>query len=181
MLTHEPLERLLSIRGAKLSDARTTATMSRIVAQMGGHENLSHFWVKVTSPDVARWQVLQRSNTSSLTVDVDSLLHQLQEMGVLLNNPDGVRDYLLRFPDMLQAVRIVIKTAREFLPAAQLALAVHQYPDSEDEYLVVYARFKKYGENTMEQIRKTRRAYRPYIKQSSGWIILTTDFKNSEW
>lgn len=179
MLTHELLERLLSIREAKLSDAYTTATMSRIFAQMGGLENLSHFWGKVTSPDVARWQVLQRSNTSSLTADVDSLLHRLQEMDVLLSNPDEVRDYLLRFPDTLQAVPIVIKTAREFLPEAQLAVAVYQYPDSEDEYLVVYARFKKYGENTMQQIREARNAYRPYIKQLSGWIILTTDFKNS--
>jgi hypothetical protein len=106
-------------------------------------------------------------------------------MGRILNpleldvevDSEKVSDYLLRFPDMLEAVNQVIRTVREHLPEAQLELVVYHDPEIEDEYLVLYARFSQYTSAVMERIRAARRAYSPYIRDKSGWILLTTDFR----
>jgi hypothetical protein len=90
---------------------------------------------------------------------------------------EEVLEYLLRFPDMLEAVNQVIRTVREHLPEAQLELVVYHDPEIEDEYLVLYARFSQYTSAVMERIRAARRAYSPYIRDKSGWILLTTDFR----
>ena len=106
-------------------------------------------------------------------------------MGRILNpleldvevDSEKVSDYLLRFPDMLEAVNQVIRTVREHLPEAQLELVVYHDPEIEDEYLVLYARFSQYTSAVMERIRAARRAYSPYKRGKSGWILLTTDFR----
>jgi len=90
---------------------------------------------------------------------------------------EKVSGYLLRFPDMLEAVHQVVRIAREHLPEAQLELVVHRDPEIEDEHLVLYARFPQYDPAVMERIRAARRAYSPYIRGKSGWILLTTDFR----
>ena len=92
-------------------------------------------------------------------------------------NSEKVSDYLLRFPDMLETVNQVVRTVREHLPEAQLELVVYHDPEIEDEHLVLYARFPRYTPAVMERIRAARRAYSPYIRGKSGWILLTTDFR----
>ena len=106
-------------------------------------------------------------------------------MGRILNpleldvevDSEKVSDYLLRFPDMLEAVNQVIRTVREHLPEAQLELVVYHDPEIEDEYLVLYARFLEYDQAVMERIRAARLAYTPYIRGKAGWVLLTTDFR----
>ena len=106
-------------------------------------------------------------------------------MGRILNpleldvevDSEKVSDYLLRFPDMLEAINQVIRTVREHLPEAQLELVVYHDPEIEDEYLVLYARFSQYTSAVMERIRAARRAYSPHIRDKSGWVLLTTDFR----
>lgn len=88
-----------------------------------------------------------------------------------------VSEYLLRFPDMRETVNRVIRVAREHLPEAQLELVVSTDPESDDSYLVLYARFPEYTPDVMERIRAARRAYLPYLRGKSGWILLTTDFR----
>jgi len=89
----------------------------------------------------------------------------------------SVLDYLLRFPDMRETVNQVVRLAREHLPGAQLELGVYTDPEIDDSYLVLYARFPEYTPEVMERIRVARRACLPYIRGRSGWILLTTDFR----
>ena len=120
-------------------------------------------------------------NTPSLVAEVDSLLEQLQELGIRFGTQyAGIRSYLLRFPDMIEVVAQVVYTAREHLPEAQLWMEVYRDPENEDEHLVLYARFHQYDERTMERIRSVRKEYRPLLVGKSGWLILTTDFQQPE-
>ena len=89
----------------------------------------------------------------------------------------NVSEYLLRFPDMRETVNQVVRVVREHLPEARLELVVYTDPEIDDSYLVLYARFPEYTPGVMERIRAARRAYFPYIRGKSGWILLTTDFR----
>jgi hypothetical protein len=89
----------------------------------------------------------------------------------------SVSEYLLRFPDMRETVNQVVRVAREHLSEAQLELVVYTDPEIDDSYLVLYARFPAYTPDVMARIRAARRAYIPYIRGKSGWILLTTDFR----
>ena len=88
-----------------------------------------------------------------------------------------VSEYLLRFPDMRETVNQVVRVVREHLSDAQLELGVYTDPEIDDSYLVLYARFPEYTPDVMERIRDARRAYLPYTRGKSGWILLTTDFR----
>jgi len=89
----------------------------------------------------------------------------------------NVSEYLLRFPDMRETVNQVVRIVREHLPETQLELGVYTDPEIDDSYLVLYARFPEYTPDVMERIRAARRAYFPYTRGKSGWILLTTDFR----
>ena len=89
----------------------------------------------------------------------------------------NVSEYLLRFPDMRETVNQVVRVAREHLSEAQLELVVYTDTEIDDSYLVLYARFPEYTPDVMERIRAARRAYLPYTRGKSGWILLTTDFR----
>ncbi|GIV21494.1 MAG: hypothetical protein KatS3mg023_3245 [Armatimonadota bacterium] len=123
---------------------------------------------------------IRSTEFSSLLVDIERLLNELQQSGIRLRKHDELRDYLLRFPAMLDVVDRVVQVAGEHIPEAELWLEVYHDPESEDKHLVIYARFHEYDEATMERIRSTRRAYRPFLAGKSGWLILTTDFGKPE-
>jgi hypothetical protein len=67
--------------------------------------------------------------------------------------------------------------ARNHLKEARLQLEVYRDPESEDEHLVLYARFPAYDETVMRKIGAARRQYRHLLRGKSGWFILTTDFQ----
>ncbi len=128
---------------------------------------------------ILHWQG-QAKDTSSLVADIESLLAWIKESGVQVPRPFEIREYLLRYPDLLDALPNVVQAALESLPHAVFSLEVYHDPEIEDNYLVLYARFSHYDETTMDQIRKARRKYRPDIVGKSGRVILTTDFRTPQ-
>ncbi len=94
-----------------------------------------------------------------------------------LSDAVSVLDYLLRYPDMRETVNQAVRVVRAHLPEAQLELLVYTDSEIDDSYLVLYARFPEYTPEVMERIRAARRAYLPFTRGKSGWILLTTDFR----
>lgn len=117
---------------------------------------------------------------SSFTWRIQEELITLECLGVRIPDPAEVFDYLVRFPEMGPVVVKVARLAAEKLPDAQLTLQVYHDPEIEDEYLTLYARFASYDETTMEKIRAVREKYRPLVRNTSGWFLLTTDFRPPE-
>ena len=118
--------------------------------------------------------------TPSVIAEIDSLLDYLQRSGISLINQDEIHGYLLQFPDLIDVLSEVVHIACEGLPEAHLSLELYHDPESEDEHLVLYARFREYDNTTMERIRDIRAKYRPLLVGKEGWIILTTDFQPPE-
>lgn len=117
---------------------------------------------------------------TSLTMEIEECLKNLQLQGVRMNRIEEIREYLRRFPDMIGATEEIVKEAFSSLPEAQFVLEVYQDPEIEDEHLVLYVRFKNYPQDVMEKIRGVRERCRAYLVGRKGWLHLTTDFYPAE-
>ncbi len=119
--------------------------------------------------------------TVALEKEVQEALERVQAMGISVSDAEGVREYLLRFPDMVQMVAEVCKVVREKLPDAQLHLVTYSDPEIEGyDYLVLNARFREYDETTMDRIEEAEASYIDELAKCRGWLLLTTDFVPAE-
>lgn len=137
-------------------------------------------WV---SESVTPWGTFEWSGERmvvSLTREIDGCLKRLQFKGVRLNKIEEIREYLLQFPDMIEATEEIASVSLATLSGIQLTLEVYQDPEIDDKHLVLYARYKNYDQDMMEKIRDVRKKSRKYLLGKSGWLHLTTDFQPVE-
>jgi hypothetical protein len=88
-----------------------------------------------------------------------------------------VRDYLLRYADMIDLVLSVCTSAREkFSAPTQLSLELYRDPEIEDEYLTLYVRQKNYEANILDTIENISAPFDAELSTKSGWLLATTDF-----
>jgi len=161
--------------GARLSESSVALEKPALRAQVSVHARAED--VLFTMPNLnPGWQI----RTDSISSKINSLFSRLQVQGVRVEQQMVVYEYLLRFPDMIEVVEETVFIAREHLQGAQFRLEVYHDPESEDEHLVLYARFPAYDKTVMERIRSARRRYRHLLLGKSRWFILTTDFKKPE-
>ena len=89
-----------------------------------------------------------------------------------------VRDYLLRYPDMMDVLQSVCRTASEELGAcSRLSLEVYHDPEIEDEYLTLYVRQESYNEQILDRLERIYAEYEEELAERSGWLLVTTDFR----
>lgn len=119
----------------------------------------------------------ERSVEVSIKREIDGCLKELQRIGIRFNKIDEIREYLLQFPDIIEATVKIAELAVAYLPEAKFTLEVYQDPEIEDNHLVLYARFKGYERPVMERIRGIRRECRRHLIGKTGWLHLTTDFQ----
>jgi len=131
-----------------------------------------------TYPAAEGSSFFSESMGSSLILDIYRVIKSLLLMGIDIPQIDDVVEYLLEFPDMiLTTERIARRVCRELYNSAQLSLEVYRDPEIEDRYLVLYARFPKYDESTIEKIEAVENEYIDLLVGKRGWLLLTTDFR----
>ncbi len=126
------------------------------------------------------WPRYPESETRSVYLELNSLLKELQELGVKLLNQKEINEYLLSFPDLIEVTRRAVFAALRHMPDAQLVMKVYQDPEIEDRYLAIYARFEDYDESTLERIEAAESEYIELLSDRDGWIQLSTDFREPE-
>ena len=127
----------------------------------------------------------QRINTSAggaasseEQVEMHRLRSALAASAVEIRRVAEVRSYLESHPDMYVVTNGICKAARrEFGPEAFLTLQVYRDPEIEDEYLALYVRLRAYGADTLRRIRSVADALDNELCQTSGSILITTDFR----
>jgi len=130
-----------------------------------------------------KWSLLLhawRSSDSSLTASIDALLRNLQQQGIVVQNIEDVNDYLESFPDMIEITDRVITAARRFLPNVKLILTLYVDPETDDQYLVIYARVTCYDESFIQQLERVGEVADSYLAYKQGWLQVTTDFAPPE-
>ena len=132
------------------------------------------FWEELASLLAAEEQ------TTSLVARIYELLSRVQRLGVILENQERVREYLLRFPDLMDVIPHAIHSVLHFLPESRLFLDVYCDPEVEDEYLILYVRLQNYDTSVIERIEAAEREYIDLLAEKKGWLQVTTDFRELE-
>jgi hypothetical protein len=97
---------------------------------------------------------------------------------IMVPQPDSLRNYSLQHLDMLSFLPLVSKIVVDRVDSAsQLSLQVYHDPEIQDEYLTLYVRQPQYGESINRLIDEITAEYQEYLGDSSGWLIVTTDFR----
>jgi hypothetical protein len=110
---------------------------------------------------------------------IDKIL-KLVSQQILVKNYDKVRDYLSRFPDLLDLIPKVIEVARRNFPDGSFVLDLYEDPEIVDQYLVLYIRLKNYDETFSDRLKETQKQFIYNLENKDGWIQLTTDFQPKE-
>lgn len=110
--------------------------------------------------------------------NVGSPLRSLTATGVISENWASVRAYLRRHRNLSSLLPKIINGVRnEFGPGADLSLDVYRDPEIDDQYLTLRVSLPRYGPDTMNRIEAVSRRFERHIRPSSGYLLLTTDFR----
>jgi hypothetical protein len=99
---------------------------------------------------------------------------------VRLENLQSIRDYLLRFTELMDVIPQAVRAAKKHFPEAQLVMDVYQDPEIADCYLVLYIRLQHYDDSVIERLEKAEAEFLDQLVNKAGWIQLTTDFREPE-
>lgn len=143
-------------------------------------------WVDVNVlPSQANWfspNILPIGVSVGVTSQIEEVLRQLRQDWIRIPKPAGVRDYLIRYPDLTSILPFVCKIAREQVGIySELSLELYRDPEIEDEYLTLYVRERQYDEDILDKIEDVRKRYEEMLMGRSGWLIVTTDFRPSSF
>lgn len=112
-----------------------------------------------------------------LTPLIESDLMDLKDRGIIIHNAADVRGYLMNHPDMDSLLLFVCNRALKlFNEATEVSLEVYHDPEIKDEYLTLYIRQDEYKDNIKAVIRELRSEYKNALIESSGWLLVTTDY-----
>jgi hypothetical protein len=117
-------------------------------------------------------------DSSSITAEIEHALRAISGL-VHIPRPAEIREYLLRFPDLLSVLPcICFHIVLEFNVDTQISLELFKDRESEERYLSLYVRQKTYSKNIMKQLEKVWLRFESEISKSNGWINITTDFRS---
>jgi hypothetical protein len=120
-----------------------------------------------------------REDYESVVIYIETLMERLA-CKVRFENPHATREYLLRFPGLLDVIPKAVDAATKHFPEAQIVVDVYQDPEIADNYLVLYMRLKHYDDSVIERLEMAEAEYLDQLVNKRGWIQLTTDFREPE-
>ncbi|NPU89496.1 MAG: hypothetical protein HPY87_06330 [Fervidobacterium sp.] len=106
---------------------------------------------------------------------IEKFIECARRTGVLVD--DEVKSYLLKYHELIPAVKKAIRTAKEKLSASQLLLRVYHDFEIDEEALHLIVRFERYDEIVLRKIRDVRKDYWDLLPDDSGMFILMTDYR----
>lgn len=113
------------------------------------------------------------------TRHVEDALSALGSTRVTIPRPAEVREYLVQYPDMIALLlQVAVSASRRFGPATELSLELYRDPEIDDEYLTLYVRQRRYDADTLlDEIEDLRAGCQAPLGETSGWLLVTTDFR----
>lgn len=91
---------------------------------------------------------------------------------------DSVGEYLILHPQITDNLDQISQILRQNLgQEPEISLEVYEDPEIEDEYLVFYIKDKNQNPELLGKIDKMFEEIYPLIENSSGWVLLTPDFR----
>jgi len=113
---------------------------------------------------------------TALTYEIERIMNQLQEMNIMIPKPAKIREYLLKYPDIIELILPVVNDAREAFLGRFMFLDVYEDDDYHNS-LVLYIRQESYDEPISEKINEIIKQYKEELAGKSGQIRVATDFE----
>ncbi len=114
---------------------------------------------------------------SSFELQIQQILRELREKGIVLQHIDDIHEYLLRFPDIIDVLPFAISVLGKYFPEARIILDMYKDPEIEDSYLVIYVRTENYDESFIDKLGKAESEFLDSLVNKEGWIQVSTDFR----
>jgi len=147
-------------------------------SMMAHEQALGNAWLKVDLATLIPYQRSSGEASASVTAEIESAINVLILKRISIPRPAEVRDYLLRYPDMIDLLPYVCGIASERLgPDTQLSLEAYRGPEIRDEYLTLYVRQRDYDQSILDSIEEVSAECEGELAGRSGWILITTDFR----
>jgi len=141
-------------------------------------QNLEEVLLDFESKTSIFYNITALQKSSAISVGVENLFNLLVSMKITIPEPAEVRNYLLVYPDMINILLLIFnKIIEKFNSSAQISLEVYKDPEIDDEYLTAYIRQEIYDESIMDLIDEISSECESLLANSSGWLLITTDFQ----
>jgi hypothetical protein len=107
-----------------------------------------------------------------------TFLNELNDLRIKFTPSKESFDYFRSHRRLARALGNLCAQVRgEFGPATELSLEMYQDPETGERYPTLYVRQKKYQADLMERIEEVSDLIRPLWEKTSGYFLLTTDFR----
>lgn len=119
------------------------------------------------------------SDTMSSYSSIENSLFGLNTyLGIEFPHVDAVVDYCVRNPGFYDVFLYAsILTKEEFGDNSQISVELYRDPECDDEYVSIYVRQDSYDNDILERIEEVCKEYEVALTDTSGWLLVTTDFK----
>lgn len=116
-----------------------------------------------------------------LTLEAAKIIEEIESMDIAICDYVPIHDYLTEHHDIALLLSDVCKIAGKHIDKeTQLAIDVYSDPDGGEGHLSLYIRPKKYSPDIFNIIDRIEQEYIDQLVGKSGWIIVTTDFRDQE-
>ncbi len=113
-----------------------------------------------------------------LSSRIEKFFDFLQTKRIRRENPPEIRDYLTCNASLIDISGLICsKVFERFGKNSQITLALYKDPEIDDEYLTIYVRQDPYDDDIMARIEEISSEFDEELADSSGWLLITTDFK----
>lgn len=119
------------------------------------------------------------SDTISSYSSIENSLFGLNNsLGIEFPNVDAVVDYSVRNPGFYDVLLYAsILTKEKFGDSSQISVELYRDPECNDEYVSIYVRQDTYDDDIFGQIEEVSSECEVALTNTSGWLLITTDFK----
>jgi hypothetical protein len=97
--------------------------------------------------------------------------------GLFVADPDEIADYFRQHPELEELVaRIAAGLRSRFGDGTELVLTYYRDPEIDDPHLTLLVRQAPYAPDLLDQIDAVRAPFDQELEQSTGMLVVTTDF-----
>ncbi len=105
-------------------------------------------------------------------------LSAMNYIGVMVPDQNKIIEFLSEREDIYRLIYQMVERLREEFPESELSLELYSEPEFSEEYPTIYVRQTRYENDIMERIEKIQDNFYQRFEDTSGEVLITSDFRS---
>jgi|GEM_PF-3858610 len=105
-------------------------------------------------------------------------LSAMNYIGVMVPDQNKIIEFLSEREDIYRLIYQMVERLREEFPESELSLELYSDPEFSEEYPTIYVRQTRYENDIMERIEKIQNNFYQGFEDTSGEVLITSDFRS---